>query len=164
MSETRIANLGGGYAWDELWYDKDKDQFNLDSYHCGSVDICEDHYDGRRSLTREEALRQLLDAGCDYVKLIFRFEKELRLEETLASMVSSTTLTDFGWLARKDCHYFRITGEEFAVFAWNAFYSVKKGQPGRKDLSVVRRILEHSGSVSHWYWDAWRGGWQNRTI
>lgn len=54
MEDIEIAFLGGGYGWSKVYYSPFFDRFYEDSWHCGSVDICEDFYDGREFLSDEE--------------------------------------------------------------------------------------------------------------
>ena len=41
-----IGRSGGGYGWGEIYYDSETGKCYEESYHCGCVDLSEDHYDG----------------------------------------------------------------------------------------------------------------------
>ncbi len=82
-----IAHTGFGYGWGELYYSPAADQFYEKNYSCGAVDICDTHYDGRKDLTREEALRILVREGRLWD--VRCYQKELHLDEILDDVLAS---------------------------------------------------------------------------
>ena len=59
-TQIEIGYLSAGYGWEILYYDRERDLFFVDEYHCGSVDIAATYYDGRKEFSKEEIVQELI--------------------------------------------------------------------------------------------------------
>lgn len=49
------------------------------NYHCGSVDICEDHYDGRTVLSPAKVVEMLVKENA--TRILEKYAEELHIED-----------------------------------------------------------------------------------
>ena len=59
--------------------------------------------------------------------------------------------------------YYEITKDEYAIYYEGTFFSVKNGNQGIVDFSVVRRILENHKTVIYYEADM-KGNWVSSNI
>ena len=80
------------------------------------------------------------------------------LNVVLTGFKQSSTIYDYGFLSDKHLKYYEITKDEYAIYYEGTFFSVKNGNQGIVDFSVVRRILENHKTVTYYEADM-KGNW-----
>ena len=85
------------------------------------------------------------------------------LDVVLTGFKQSSTIYDYGFLSDKHLKYYEITKDEYAIYYEGTFFSVKNGNQGIVDFSVVRRILENHKTVTYYEADM-KGNWVSSNI
>ena len=159
-----VCAFGGSYDKNVLWYDDDKNGFFIDQYHFGVIDD-EEHFDGTVQINTVTALEKMIKKNKLRAVLVYRDKLNLcrDLDVVLAGFKQTSTIYDYGFLSDKHLKYYEITKDEYAIYYEGTFFSVKNGDQGIVDFSVVRRILENHKTVTYYEVDM-KGNWVGSDI
>ena len=159
-----VCAFGGSYDKNVLWYDDDKNGFFIDQYHFGVIDD-EEHFDGTVQIDTVTALEKMIRKNKLRAVLMYQDKLNLSrdLDGVLAGLKKSSTIYDYGFLSDKHLKYYEITKDEYVIYYEGTFFSVKNGNQGIVDFSVVRRILENHKTVTYYEVDM-KGNWVGSNI
>lgn len=146
-----VCTFGGSYDNNVLWYNDDKNSFFIDQYHFGVIDD-EEHFDGTVQIDTLTALEKMIEKN--KLRAVLMYQDKLNLcrdlDVVLAGLKKSSTIYDYAFLSDKHLKYYEITKDEYAIYYEGTFFSVKNGNQGVVDFSVVRRILENHKTVTYY--------------
>lgn len=159
-----IGRSGGGYGWGHIYYDSETGKCYEESYHCGCVDLSEDHYDGVAEKDKKYVVETLIEKN-ELLKLI-EFYKELDVGKLLPCVLADlqkshdgpfpkcNIICDFQEIARycKYYSYFYFQNGDYAICADHysgrgEYYSPTYDGKYKVDFSVVDRIIKEKDTV-----------------
>lgn len=161
-----IGRSGGGYGWGEIYYDSETGKCYEESYHCGCVDLSEDHYDGIAEKDKKYVVETLMEKN-ELLTLI-EFYKELDVRKFLPCVLADLQKSHDGpfseyhiicslqEIARycKYFSYFYFQNGDYAICADYPsgrseceYYSPTYDGKYKVDFSVVDRIIKEKDTV-----------------
>lgn len=161
-----IGRSGGGYGWGEIYYDSETGKCYEESYHCGCVDLSEDHYDGVAEKDKKYVVETLMEKN-ELLTLI-EFYKELDVRKFLPCVLADlqkshdgpfskcNIICSFQETARycKYFSYFYFQNGDYAICADHCsgrsegeYYSPTYDGKYKVDFSVVDRIIKEKDTV-----------------
>lgn len=161
----RVCTFSWSYTREELWYNDETNELLIDQYHFGVIDD-EEHFDGTVQIDTLTALEKMIKANKLRAVLLYQDKLNFRrdLDVVLAGLKRTSTIYDYAFLSDKHLKYYEITKNEYAIYYGGTFFSVKNGDPGSVDFSVVRRILENHKSVTYFEYDWKSNTWVRSNI
>lgn len=161
-----IGSSGGGYGWGHIYYDSETGKCYEESYHCGCVDLSEDHYDGIAEKDKKYVVETLMEKN-DLLTLI-EFYKELDVGKLLPCVLADlqkshdgpfsehNIICCFQEIARycKYFSYFYFQNGDYAICADYPsgrskceYYSPTYDGKYKVDFPVVDRIIKEKDTV-----------------
>lgn len=150
-SVVYVCSSGGGYGWGEIYYDSETQKWYEHKYHCGSVDLSEDHDDGVFETDKKYVIRTLVEKNELFT--LIRFYKELDAKNLLPDILAylqashSDYIYIYHFLKAKHHEYYRFQNGDDAVYFSNVYYSVTNDGKSNVDYSVVDRIIKEKDTV-----------------
>ena len=160
---------GGSYCWSDYYYDRDKDCFYEDRYHCGSIDLCEEFYDGRSETTKEEIIRVLITRRA--YGILFKYadslEMDAKLDDVLENMQKSRSYVSVKddennrLFAKETYDYFVFSDDTMIIYDHYHQNYILPGQPVDKTISdIAHKLIENRDSVVVWRYDYGDNKWE----
>lgn len=105
-----IGRSGGGYGWGEIYYDSETGKCYEESYHCGCVDLSEDHYDGVAEKDKKYVVETLMEKN-ELLTLI-EFYKELDVRKFLPCVLADLQKSHDGPFSKYNiiCSFMQLSG------------------------------------------------------
>lgn len=161
-----IGRSGGGYGWGEIYYDSETGKCYEESYHCGCVDLSEDHHDGVAEKDKKYVVETLMEKN-ELLTLI-EFYKELDVRKFLPCVLADLQKSHDGPFSKyniicsfqeiahycKYFSYFYFQNGDYAICADYPsgrseckYYSPTYDGKYKVDFSVVDRIIKEKDTV-----------------
>lgn len=152
---------GGSYCWSD-YYDRENDCFYEDRYHCGSIDLSEELYDGRSETAKDEMIRILIVRGV--YRILFKYadalEVDVKLEGVLedmqkgASYISVKDDENNRLFAEKSYRYYVFTDDDMVIYDNYSQHYILPGQFADKIISdIAHKLIENCDIVVVWRYD-----------
>ena len=160
-----VCSFCASYQTEEIWYDDEAGIFLVDRYHCGAIDD-EQFFDGTRPIDTFTALTQMIRNN--KLRAVLMYYDALHgardLDAALAGLKQSSAISDFTFLGDPRLKYYKTGEDEYAIYFEGTFFSVKNGETGAADFTVVRRILENHQTAAFYEYDPRENTWSASNI
>lgn len=146
-----ICSSGGGYGWGDIYYDSKTEKWYEHNYHCGSVDLSEDHDDGVSETDKKYVIRTLIEKNELFT--LIRFYKELDAKNLLPEILTylqdshGTYIDRYDFQGTQYYKYYCFQNGDYAIYFSDVYYSTTNDGKGDVDYSVVDRIIKEKDTV-----------------
>ncbi len=162
---------GGSYCWSDYYYDRSTGRFFEESYHCGSIDLCEEFYDGKEEVSKDEIIRVLV-ANAVFGTL-FKYNKEVCLSSLLNNVLEK--LEKETWVfeekdessikSNERYYYFVYKDETVAIYDnYSRKYVITPKSVDRTLSSIVNKLIDNRDSVTVWRYDYQNKMWEKTAL